>query len=258
MWKYRPFLAVTLGVAVMACCPEVPARSESSDLGCRATTSAVAEMRGDLPFPPYFSEGDPAKRGGEFDPNRYFGAFTDLRMADGFTLDYVYHQDGLGGYPILYARPLDREPYADEAAYRAAGDHPDYLRFVVPRDSPEGYFEYAAFAMTASQFYLDWHANYNDWQVVCGRDGVEDVIAFLASGSSPGPPMSAEQQQRARAIEDPDPAVTLTGDTATVTMVVFTKWGGFQRRTLSIGRSDHVIRDEDHRPLVDYECGVVF
>jgi hypothetical protein len=50
---------------------------------------------------------------------------------------------------------------------------PNYLSFVVPQDSPEGYFEYAAFAVLASQFYLDWHANYNDWQVLCNKDDVE-------------------------------------------------------------------------------------
>ena len=41
-------------------------------------------------------------------------------------------------------------------------------------------------------------------------------------------------------------------------MLVFTKWGGFYRRTLTIGRRDHVIQDEQNRPLVDYDCGITF
>jgi hypothetical protein len=258
MRKYRLLLAVTLSAAISACGSDFLAQSEPSDLGCQKAISALTEMRSNLTFPPYFSERNPAKRGGEFDPNRYFQAFTHLKMRDGFTLDYVYHRDGLGGYPVLYARPVDQAPYVNETAYKAAGNHPDYLEFVVPQDNPEGYFEYAAFAMTANQFYLDWHANYNDWQVVCGMDDVDEIIRSLESGGSLGRPMSAPQQQEARAIEDQHPAVALNDETATVTMLVFTKWGGFYRRTLMIGRRDNSIRDEQNRPLVEYDCGVAF
>jgi hypothetical protein len=90
-------------------------------------------------------------------------------MQAGYDLDYVYHQDGMGGYPLLYARPADQEPYTTEADYlAAAADQQEYLAFVLPQDNPEGYFEYAAFAMVANQFYLDWHANYND-AVLCAK-----------------------------------------------------------------------------------------
>jgi hypothetical protein len=43
-----------------------------------------------------------------------------------------------------------------------------------------------------------------------------------------------------------------------VTMLVFTKWGGFYRRTLTINRADHSIVDEQDQPLVEYDCGVAF
>ena len=112
-------------------------------------------------------------------------------------------------------------------------------------------------ALSANQFYLDWHANYNDWQVVCGADGIEAVIASRDDGSF-GRPMSTDQQRQARAITDPLPAVVLNDRTATVTMLVFTKWGGFFRRTLEIDRRDHSIRAEADVPVVSYDCGVAF
>lgn len=255
---HRPLVVIALSVAIAAGGSALPAQAESQDLGCRQSLAALTAMRSDLRFPPYFSEPNPAKRGGEFDPNRYFRAFPHLRMKDQFTLDYVYHQDGMGGYPLLYARPVNQPPYPDEAAYRAAGDHPNYLDFVIPQDNPEGYFELAIFAMMANQFYLDWHANYNDWRVVCDRDGIEAVLESISDGNPPGRPMTAEQQREARAIERPAPTVALTDETATVTMLAFTKWGGFYRRTVMIDRRDHSIRDDQNRPLVDYDCGIAF
>lgn len=41
-------------------------------------------------------------------------------------------------------------------------------------------------------------------------------------------------------------------------MLVFTKWGGFYRRTLVIDRRDHSIIDEQNTPLVEYHCGIAF
>jgi hypothetical protein len=258
MKNYGLLTAVAVGFVISVGGRDFVAWSEPSDLGCRRDVSALTEMHSSLPFPPYLSEDNPVKRGGEFDPNTYFQVLPHLKMRKGFALDYVYHHDGMGGYPILYARPVGQAPYADEAAYRAAADRPDYLEFVIPQDTAQGYFELALLAMMANQFYRDWHANYNDWKAVCGFEGIEEVIQSLESGSPPARPMSNQQKAEARAIQNPSPTVALNEENATVTMVVFTKWGGFYRRTLVINRGDHSIADEQDVPLVDYDCGIAF
>lgn len=261
MNRNRFFTISALVVAILACQTIIPTRTvpDASDLGCYETITAVSELRSGLKIPKYFGQENPAKQGGEFDPNRYFDAFTHLRMQDGYVLDFVYHQDGLGGFPLLYARPVEQAPYATEADYRASTtDQADYLSFILPQDSPEGYFEYAAFATLANQFYLDWHANYNDWQVLCGQDDIEAIIQSLNSEDAFGIPMTATQKRQARAIDSPQPSVELTNETAIVKLLVFTKWGGFYRRTLTIPRADHSIVDEQDEPLVEYDCGIMF
>lgn len=256
--KHRLLGMMTVAALISACGADFPVHAQPSDLGCQQAFSSITDMRSSLALPPYFSESNPVKRGGEFDPNRYFEAFTHLKMRDGYMLDWVYHQDGMGGYPVLYARPVEQPPFVDESSFEAVADHPDYLEFVEPQDSSEGYFEYAAFAMTANQFYLDWHANYNDWQVVCGIEDVDEIIQSLDDDDFPGRPMTARQQQDARAIVTPHSAVVIDSETATVTMLVFTKWGGFYRRTLVIDRATHSILDEQDQPLVEYDCGIAF
>ena len=258
MITYRLLAIAALTAAMLACQTDVLARTQTSDLGCHEVTSAIEKMHDNLTLPPYFSERNATKHGGEFDANRIFDALSHLKMKDGFVLDYVYHQDGMGGYPVLYARPLDQHPYTNEAEYDAAPKQPDYLAFVIPQDNSEGYFEYVVFATTANQFYRDWHAKYNDWRVVCGMDDVEEVIRSLDGADAVGRPMTTAQKQAARAIKAAGPSVALSDETATVTTLVFTKWGGFYRRTLTINRADHSIVEERDEPLVEYDCGIAF
>jgi len=257
MTTRRVLAIAALTAALPACGTEPPARPQPSDLGCGSAMSAIEDIHSNLAFPPQFSEPDAEKRGGEFDVNRMFAGLPHLKMRDGFTLDYVYHQDGMGGRPVLYARPVERPPYRNESEYDAAPKQPDYLSFVSPQQSAEGYLELAILAMTAGQFYLDWHANYNDVRVLCDADDIEDVIASTAAPDF-GRPMTDAQIQAARAIADPQPTVVLTDESATVSMLVFTKWGGFQRRTSTINRADHSIVDVQNVPLVEYDCGIMF
>lgn len=256
--NFRLLAIIGVSAVFAAGTPGIPAGAQPGDLGCRSSMTSLDGLRGNLGVPPYFSTADPAKQGGEFDPNRYFEAFPALSIRSGYTLDWVYHQDGMGGYPVLYARPVSQPPYVTESEYRAAGEHADYLQFIVPEDSPRGFFDYAALAMTANQFYLDWHANYNDWRILCDSRDVEQLIGSLQIGSPPGRPMTSQQQQAARDIQDPEPAVALDEHAATVSMLVFTKWGGFFRRTVTISRADHTIIDEQDRLLVEYDCGIAF
>lgn len=258
MNKNRVLAIVPVAAVLLACHHDLPGQNRARDLGCHQITAAIAEMQGGLSFPPYLSAENPTKRGAEFDPNRYFETLTHLKIEDHFTLDYVYRHDDMSGYPLLYARPIDQAPYADAGEYAAAPERPDYLASVAPQDSPAGYFEYAVFAMSANQFYQYGHARYNDWRVLCGAGDVEHVIRSFAGDSSPGPPMTAAQKQQALAIPDPQPAVVLDDETATVRMLVFTKWGGFYRRTLTISRTDHSILDEQNEPLVEYDCGIAY
>ena len=256
-----PVIAIVALIAAMLACQAIfPTQppADTSDLGCHDTIAGVEELLSGLSIPTYFREENPSKQGGEFDPNRYFETFTHLKMKAGYVLDYVYHQDSLGGYPLLYARLVNQTPYANEAEYVAVTDLPDYLSFILPQDSPEGYFEYAAFSMLSNQFYLDWHANYNDWQVLCDEDDLEGIIQSFSDEDGFGFPMNASQKRQARAIKSPQPSVTLTDETATVRLLVFTKWGGFYTREFSIDRLDHSIIDVQDTLLVEYGCGIMF
>ena len=82
-----------------------------SDSPLQETVDGMAALAGSQQIPENLMADEPLKLGGEFDPNQYFSVLTHLQMEPGYTLDYVYYYDFMGGYPALYARPADQAPY---------------------------------------------------------------------------------------------------------------------------------------------------
>ena len=224
---------------------------------CREAAGGMAALRSGLDIPQYFLTENPAKQGGEFDVAQYFQVLDHLSMQPGYTLDYVYHYDGMGGYPILYVYSVDQLPYATEADLAAAGETGDYLSYIQTDDTAEGYFQFVLLSLKGNQFYLHWHANYNDTQVVCDKSDVKDIVAMLNGNFGYRMPLAA--RLRAYLLGNVTPSVVIGEQTAEVQMVTFTQWGGFYLTTYTVSRSSpHVILDIQEENLIPYDCGVMF
>lgn len=198
------------------------------------------------------------KQGGEFDANEYFTVLTNLSMQEGYALDYIYPVDFLGSYPILAARPVDLPPYASPEDLPSDPGLTEYLNYVEIEDIEQGYFEFVSLYIMANQFYLVWHANYNDFEIVCNRDAVDEISEQINSGGF-GLEFDTEQKAQIRAMTSIEPLVKLTDATAVVEIIAFTKWGGFYRMTYTIDRVfPHEIIDIQEENVVPYDCGIMF
>ena len=256
MKTHKLVYLVLVVVFLLACQFLLPSGTGTVISNCAEIVSAMAKMQS-ADIPNHLLETS-IKMGNELDINQYFEALTHLSMREGYALDYVYQSDDLGAYPLPYARPLDQAPYASPADIPNNTELPDFRDYVEVQDLEQGYFEYAVLDIMADQFYLYWHANYNDYEIVCNRDEVNDIVSRVSSGDF-GIEMTAVQQARARAIRNIEPTVSLTGDVATVQFITFSKWGGFYRETYTINRYfPHTIVDVRQQNLVPYDCGVAF
>jgi hypothetical protein len=216
--------------------------------------------------PDHFSEENAIRRGDEFDPNKVFEIFDHLKMEEGFTLDYVYDANSMGGYPELYARRIDSERYETLLDYTEA--HPEcfedgaptdcfYMNHVKADDTEEGFLQLVIFYRMGDQFYLVWHANYNDAVVIVGNEGLEKIIKER-SDTSFGAQFTNLQQNEAKRI-DPTPEVIFNDKSVTVKLVWFTKWGGFYKTTYQVARQfPHLIQTIETENLLEYECGIMF
>jgi hypothetical protein len=257
--KKRMIALALVFVLTLACQSIIPSpvipREGTVITGCADIVRAVTALQ-PVEVPKSLAETG-VKQGSEFDVNEYFKTLTHISMQDEYTLDYVFRADGLGSFPYLYARPADQPPYAsmkDVPENPGLGNFRDQLAI---EDVEQGYFEYTVLDMLAGQFYLVWHANYNDTEIVCDRDAADAIVKGINSGNF-GIEMDAKQKAQVRAMTNIEPAVRLTADSAIVEVVIFSKWGGFFRRTYTISRSFPYTVDMKEENLVEYQCGIMF
>ena len=230
----------------------------------QSTIDALSALHDDLTLPDYLMQGEARRWEGEFDANETFSILSHTSMEPDYVLDYVYSFEFSGGEPILYARPADEAPYSTYAELAAATgitvsspQRNDYLDHVQVDGTAEGFFELAVFYLMGDQFYLFWHANYNDATALCDQTGLETIVSGLED-SEFGLPISAEQAEQARAL-DVAPAVEFDEDTATVTLVSFTMWGGFFQQTYVFERAfPHRLTRHETTELAPYDCGINF
>ena len=265
--------SLLLVVPVLAACgsPSPPAPTvtplpePTKPVICKQSTiDALSALHSNLELPDHLMGADAQKQAEDFDANETFSVLTHLSMEPGYTLDYVYFYEFAGGEPLLYARPLDVYPYLTYSEfYTATGitinspQRNDYLEHVRVDGTAEGFFELALFHLMGDQFYLFWHANYNDATALCDQTGMEEIISGLED-SDFGLPIPAEDAVQARAL-DLEPTVEFGQDTVSVTFVFFTMWGGFRQQTYVFAREfPHTLVRSNQTELVPYDCGIAF
>lgn len=226
-------------------------------------------------IPDNLTKNDSSKTGGEFDVSEYFSVLKHLSMEKGYVLDYVYSFDGMGGGPILYVRPENQEPYKNYEEFAKAAnqfqrpENDNSLVWMVMGETSgksgnkikidgtnEGFFEYTVLQMLGEQFYLFWHANYNDADIICEVSAIEDVIVSIENSGLE--PITNGFKKDARKL-NVKPIVEINGDMVTVKLVVFSKWGGFSRFSYTMYRNyPHMVIGFQDEVLLEYECGMMF
>lgn len=250
------FLVTAIFILSLACqLVPPPAREGVVISDCTDIVRAVNEVQ-PTDIPQSLRETG-VKQGTEFDANDYFKILTHLSMQSGYSLDYVFPTDFFGAYPMLYARASDQPPYASFAEVPEGTKLGNYFDRLEIEDVEQGYFQTVVMNIMAGQFYLFWHANYNDTQIVCDRAAADAIVDEINAGDF-GYKMDLKQQAQVRALTNIEPMVRLTEDSAIVEVTVFSKWGGFFRQTYTISRSfPHTLEMKDEN-LVPYDCGIVF
>lgn len=189
------------------------------------------------------------------DVNDYFRILKNISMEKGWMLDYLYWIDGLGSYPVIFAKKEGEdiaflEKYKKDYRLRS-----EYLTHIKTDGTGDGYFQFVVLSIIGDQFGLGWHANYHDGIITCTKDAVENVFKKRNDNFFR---FDENFMKNARNI-DPTLSVTFNGDQAVVRIVHFTSWGGFIELTYFIAKSfPHKVIRMDKKVLVPFECGIVF
>ena len=124
--------------------------------------------------------------------------------------------------------------------------------------SPEGYYQFVVLALLGDQFYLSWHANYNDTKVMCdvsdNKYVNEDIKGYnLPDSSLPQNLLDASQKV------DHTPLVFMGDKTVKVCLVTFSKWGGYVDRIYTMGKQNpNVLLTVKENVMVQYHVNILF
>lgn len=267
--------AIVFAIVLVSCGSSTATTTSDTNAVRSAQTTvdalAAAQPSGKIPAHFITDTGDFPRQEGDFDVNAYFGVLSHLSVEPGWTIDYLYRMDGMGGHPFIYARPTDRAPYASFEEYVAASggttdveadtddDHArDYLSHIRTDDTRDGYLELATLLIMGEQFYLYWHAGYNDARIVADQATLESLIS--AGGDSPDGSLLPDDVAKGARKLDLTPTVAFPdSSTATVRVVTFSLWSGFSEAVYTFSRQyPHEILGEGETTLIEYDCGVRF
>lgn len=260
-------LLILITVMISSCQFGWPRNEDPSELALawQANIDQLRELLSSQRIPEHLLAEKPILRGDEFDIMSVFDVLDRISMAEGYRLGYVYRYDPMGSSPLHYVQPADSPPYASLAEYREAraecfesgAKPPDCnpMQYVRSDGSELGYLQWTLLYAMGGQFYLYWHANYNDVTAVATEEGMEGILTRIA-----GECMDLDLGQKiALKRIDPTPEVEIGADTVTVRAVWFTKFGGFFETRQTLSRAfPHTILESEHNTLLDYDCGLVY
>lgn len=216
----------------------------------------LREQIGDIPSAFTSGKSYDIRHVSRFDANRYFEVFDRVKCKDGYTLDYVYQYDGLGGYPLLYTRKTTSKSITSPQEFRQVftGSR-NLMEHIEFERSALGYWQFALFSEVAPLFYLWWHAGYRGYEFIFSRDRFEQVVSLIHSRAQ------LESVDRQTLLSSSqvllNPRVKINGDTARVTMVAFTGWGGLFYHHSQI-RWPNTVENTDTENIAPYDCGIMF
>jgi len=225
-----------------------------------------------LPPVDFDQDFDPVVQDGDFDVATYLEVLQHVGVEEGHVLDYVYHFDWMGGFPVLYVRSADEEPFQTADELYACQDTCPAENFIVDlinEDVTGGYMELAVLDVMAGQFYLWWHAGFNDNQLVYDQSSLEEIVSVVESemsgwGDDVGTGAEFLELLSNSTIDlTPTVECVMTDDNQEAVLVralTFTKWGGLFRSlwTIEVAGSGKKVVDRQDENLIPYDCGWLF
>ncbi len=265
-WTLTLIPLITLAVVACSCPLSLPRLNPSETEAWQADVDQVINMTRSLRIPGHLLDPDEPATEDVFDPNTLIDALDHISMQEGYVLDFVYRDDGIGAAPILYARKSTEAPFENyEAFIQTEGDCSEsgesaackYMNYVISDGTEQGYFQWVLMRMMGDQFYLYWHANYHDAEIIASQEALE-ALADQLSSEDYGLPIDLITKKKLLRV-DPVPVVKIKHNEVTVRVVWFTNWGGLHESMYTLSKdAPHKVLDIEIKELVPYDCGIMF
>ena len=193
---------------------------------CQGIVDAFVALYEDLEVPENLMQENPppVKNGEEFDPNVFFTVLDRLHMEEGWTLDFTYFYNDLGGEPTLVARKTDSSLCQSDPEQPCVSEK--FLLHVLVEGTREGWFQLMVLKLMGDQFYREWHG-FEGKVILPSHAG---LTAWLEGQKKRWSVQGTEDfDEAAMAALKVDPAVDIGDDGVHVNIVYFSRGSGIVR-----------------------------
>ena len=126
---------------------------------------------------------------------------------------------------------------------------------IIIENNAESFFQLAVFTKVVHQFYLWWHANYNDHQFVVNIDSSQAILKGIKREKGLYG-ISMENRDKINQL-DFNPQVECFEDCGKVYYFMFSNWGGLSQETATIYCPKLRIEIKK-KTMVSYDCGICY
>ena len=196
----------------------------------------------------------------KFKLKEYYSLFDKIKMEKGWKLQFFYHYDGMGGWPLFIAIRENQsfenifKDNTDSRAVRRYADSIPVTDHMIIDPSAMGYFQYLVFLLKGSNFALHWHSGYEHMDLLCSEKAMNE----LASQENDFIRFTKEEKSKLKKL-DPRPVFEETADTCYVQLHYFNPWLGVTKRKYAISRKfPHRLKYGQEEVLMKYSCGIRF
>jgi hypothetical protein len=240
--------------------------AEISQDECESLVRKLSALRKDIgAVPKSFFPDEPVKGPfyfdcERFDINRFLEVFDRVKLHEGYLLDYFYHADEYEGYPIPFTREEASDPFLmlkdlTWQVYKMEyPEYPNLVKHIQFEKTSSGYFQFAVFSEVVYHFYLFWHALYKESEVILTKFQLDQLADTI--GKNGDRPLSVEAISALNKVSL-SPHVLVAGDSADVTLVVFSKFRGFFKERVRVHWPNE-IKAIGGKLIVKYDCGYIY
>ena len=225
---------------------------------CKDTSERFRRVYGNQKLPEHLRSDTPVRFSSDFNLQDFLHGFEYIDVNERFKINYVYMYRNSYGRPLLYTVTKGTEEYKTEKEF-SDGEPLPFTYGIETDGSDKGFLQLAMAQVLAPNFYLYFRSNEQDMIVLCDIDDIEVLLDELDQRDDVVNKPDLLVKARALTIDAIDPVVRFDkkNNQAVVSMLTFTKWGGFYRQTLTYGVGfPHRSVSITAKQVIAYDAGI--
>ena len=188
-----------------------------------------------------------------FNPEILIECLPNIKLKDGYTLDFVYQTANRIGLPLLYVRKVETEPFIKVTQHENWLKKNSLLDYILLDGTKDSYIQIIIFMELGDKFFLYEHALYNKIDLILSIKDFNDIFKEYNFILEPN-----EREKLSNINFNPN-VEFLDEDEVKVSYYTFTEFGGLiEKQKIFTNESKLVLKLEFEKHILNFNSGVMY